>query len=432
MEPIQTILPISAGRDASGALTIAGHSLRPLAEQFGTPLYLYDGATVRQQAERLRNALQAHYSGNFEITYAAKAYLSAGFARKLAGLGLGVDVVSLGELSVARHAGVAPQRVHLHGNNKSLEELAAALEWGVQSIVVDSLEELETLDALAEKAQKTARIWLRVSPGVGVDSHAYLQTAHHTSKFGITTEGGQAASAIRRALSSRWVKLTGLHTHLGSQIFETEPYRDAIARLMALAEETGFVPEELSPGGGWGVPYLPGQPESQPEPWIQAVAGALRDECTRRAWPLPRLIMEPGRWMAARAGVALYTVGTTKTSGDGTLFVSVDGGMADNPRPALYSARYTALLAEKPDAPAPNRANIVGRFCETGDQLIPDACLPDVRRGDLLVIPVAGAYQLSMASNYNLTPRPAVLWLEAGRVEVLQPRERLEDGWWMK
>ncbi len=432
MNPVETILPISAGRDASGALTIAGHSLRPLAEQFGTPLYLYDAATVRQQAERLRAALAEHYPGDFEITYAAKAYLSAGFARKLAALGLGVDVVSLGEMTVARQAGFAPRRVHLHGNNKSLEELAAALEWGVQSIVVDSLEELETLEALAEKAQKTARIWLRLSPGVGVDSHAYLQTAHHTSKFGITTEGGQAASAIRRALSSRWLKLTGLHTHLGSQIFETEPYRDAIARLMALGDETGFVPEELSPGGGWGVPYLPGQPESQPEPWIQTVAGALRDECTRRGWPLPRLIIEPGRWMAARAGVALYTVGTTKTSGDGTLFVSVDGGMADNPRPALYSARYTALLAEKPDAPAPNRANIVGRFCETGDQLIPDACLPDVRRGDLLVIPVAGAYQLSMASNYNLTPRPAVLWLEAGQVDVLQPRERLEDGWWVK
>lgn len=432
MNPVETILPISAGRDASGALTIAGHSLRPLAEQFGTPLYLYDAATVRQQAERLRAALAEHYPGDFEITYAAKAYLSAGFARKLAALGLGVDVVSLGEMTVARQAGFAPQRVHLHGNNKSLEELAAALEWGVQSIVVDSLEELETLEALAEKAQKTARIWLRLSPGVGVDSHAYLQTAHHTSKFGITTEGGQAASAIRRALSSRWLKLTGLHTHLGSQIFETEPYRDAIARLMALGDETGFVPEELSPGGGWGVPYLPGQPESLPEPWIQTVAGALRDECTRRGWPLPRLIIEPGRWMAARAGVALYTVGTTKTSGDGTLFVAVDGGMADNPRPALYSARYTALLAERPDAPAPNRANIVGRFCETGDQLIPEACLPDVRRGDLLVIPVAGAYQLSMASNYNLTPRPAVLWLEAGRVEVLQPRERLEDGWWVK
>ena len=431
MNPVDTILPISAGRDSSGGLTIAGHALRPLAEQYGTPLYLYDAATVRQQAERLRDALQQNYSGNFEITYAGKAYLSAGFARKLSGLGLGVDVVSLGELSVARRAGFAPARVHLHGNNKSLDELAAALEWGVQSIVVDSLEELETLETMAERAQKTARIWLRVSPGVSVDSHAYLQTAHHTSKFGFTTQGGQAAAAIRRALSSRRLKLTGLHTHLGSQIFETEPYREGIARLMALAEETGFVPEELSPGGGWGVPYLPEQEINQPEPWIKTVAAALREECTRRAWPLPRLVIEPGRWMAARAAIALYTVGTTKTSGDGSRFIAIDGGMADNPRPALYSARYTALLAERPDAAADHTAHIVGRFCESGDQLIPDACLPEVQRGDLLVIPVAGAYQLSMASNYNLAPRPAVLWLEPGRVEVLQPRERLEDGWWM-
>lgn len=431
MNPVDNILPLSAGRDSTGSLTIAGHALRPLAEQYGTPLYVYDAATVREHAARLRAALEQHYSGNFEITYAAKAYLSAGFARKLAGLGLGIDVVSLGEMTVARRVGFAPSRVHLHGNNKSLDELAAALEWGVQSIVVDSLEELETLEALAEQAQKTARIWLRISPGVSVDSHAYLQTAHHTSKFGFTTEGAQAAAAIRRALSSRWLKLTGLHTHLGSQIFETEPYRQAIAYLMALAEETGFVPEELSPGGGWGVPYLPEQPVSKPEPWIETVASAVRDECTRRAWPLPRLVIEPGRWMAARAAIALYTVGTTKTAGDGSHFIAVDGGMADNPRPALYSARYTALLAERPDAPAPHRVHIVGRFCETGDQLIPDACLPEVQRGDLLVVPVAGAYQLSMASNYNLAPRPAVLWLEPGRVEVLQPRERLDDSWWM-
>jgi diaminopimelate decarboxylase len=429
---VDAILPLSAGRDASGGLTIAGHALRPLAEQFGTPLYLYDAATVREQAACLRQELEQHYPGSFEITYAAKAYFSAGYARKLAGLGLGVDVVSLGELAVARRAGFAPERVHLHGNNKSLEELAAALDWEVQSIVVDSLEELETLEALAQRAGKPARIWLRISPGVRVDTHASLQTAHHISKFGFTTQGGQAAEAARRALSSRWLRLTGLHTHLGSQIFEPEPYREAVACLMALAEETGFVPQELSPGGGWGVPYLPGQPESQPGAWIQSTAGAVREECARRAWPLPRLVIEPGRWLAARAGVALYTVGTSKTAGDGTRFISVDGGMADNPRPALYDARYTALLAEQPDAPACQQASIVGRFCESGDQLIRDAQLPEVRRGDLLVIPVAGAYQLSMASNYNLAPRPAVLWLEPGRVEVLQPRERLEDGWWMR
>ncbi len=450
------LFPVSAGRDAAGGLTIAGLSLRPLAEQYGTPLYLYDGATVREHACLLREALGEQYPGRSEITYAAKAYFSLGMARRLAEIGLGVDVVSLGELAVARQAGFLPERVHLHGNNKSEDELAAALEWGVQAIVVDSLEELETLDCLADArlkpGQKSARIWLRISPGVVVDSHTYLQTAHHTSKFGLTTEGGQAAEAIRRARTSRRLHLAGLHTHLGSQIFEVEPYRQAVARLAELAEITGFVPEELSPGGGWGVPYVSGQADGGPAseadtacgssgtggrggdplPWIRAVAEAVQTEFGRRGWPLPRLVIEPGRWLVARAGIALYSIGTTKTAGDGTRFVAVDGGMADNPRPALYQARYSACLAERPDAEAVQKVSVVGKFCESGDQLIPEIGLPEVRRGDLLVMPVAGAYQLSMASNYNLAPRPAALWLEQGRVEVLQPRERLEGGgWWM-
>src|SRR5512146_2229372 len=270
------IFPVSAGRDSAGSLTIAGHALRSLAEQFGTPLYLYDGETIRQQAGWVRDALRQAYPGSFEVTYAAKAYFSAGIARHLAAMDLGVDVVSLGEMAVARRGGFAPGRVHLHGNNKSIEELTAALEWGVQAIVVDSLEELETLECLAAERQKTARIWLRISPGVAVDSHAYLQTAHHTSKFGLTTAGGQAAEAIRRAKASRWLHLSGLHTHLGSQIFETEPYRQAVARLAALAEETGFVPEELSPGGGWGVPYVPGQAETGGVPTSGAGTAAER------------------------------------------------------------------------------------------------------------------------------------------------------------
>lgn len=426
------IFPVTAGRDPAGALTIAGLALRPLAEKYGTPLYLYDAKTVREQARGLREELDQHYPGRFEITYAAKAYLSVGLARQLAAMDLGVDVVSLGELYAARRGGFAPGRVHLHGNNKSEDELAAALDWGVQAIVVDSLEELELLENMAATVEKEARIWLRISPGVKVDSHSYLQTAHHTSKFGLTTEGGQAAEAIRRARSSRWLRLSGLHTHLGSQIFELEPYREAVARLAALAEETGFVPEELSPGGGWGVPYLPDLPASDPAEWVRAVSEAVQAEFGRRGWPLPRLVIEPGRWMVARAGVALYTVGTTKTAGDGTRFVAIDGGMADNPRPALYQARYTACLAECPDAEPAQKVNLVGRFCESGDQLIPEIWLPEVSRGDLMVVPVSGAYQLSMASNYNLTPRPAVLWLEEGQVEVLQQRERLlENDWWV-
>jgi diaminopimelate decarboxylase len=425
--------PVSAGRDKAGCFTIAGHSLAALAEQFGTPLYIYDGATIEGQAKRLRALLKQYYPGSYEITYAAKAYFSLGMARRLAALNLGVDVVSLGELSIARKAGFAPERVHLHGNNKSATELAAALEWGIQSVVVDNLEELEILESLAESAGRRMRIWLRISPGVTADTHSYLQTSHHTSKFGLPLEGGQAENAIRRAAASRWLDLKGLHTHLGSQIFDTQPYKEAIARLMALAEAAGFVPEELSPGGGWGVPYLPDQPDNDPEPWIQAVSEAVRSESAARGWHLPHLVVEPGRWLSAQAGLAIYTVGTQKTAGDGTRFVAVDGGMADNLRPALYQARYSACLAHCPDAKPVEKVSVVGKYCESGDLLIPEIWLPEVRRGDLLVMPVAGAYQLSMASNYNLSQRPAVLWLEPGRMEVLQKREQLEaSSWWME
>jgi len=407
-----------------------------LAQQYGTPLYLYDAATVRSQVEMLQTELAAHYPGRAEITYAAKAYFSLGLARYLVEWGLGVDVVSLGELGVARRAGFAPGRVHLHGNNKSPEELEAALKWDVQAIVIDSLEELAYVEELARardpQARRKARIWLRISPGVTVDTHAAMQTAHHATKFGLPVIDGQAAEAIRQALASPYLRLTGLHTHLGSNFFEAEPYRAAIASLMTLAEANGFVPEEISPGGGWGVPYTPDQPPNPPGPWVQTVSAALVAECTRRGWPLPKLVVEPGRWLVARAGLAVYTVGTSKTSGDGTHFIAVDGGLADNPRPALYEARYTALLANRPDEPPSQTVCVAGKFCESGDVLIPAVALPQPRRGDLLVMPVAGAYHLSMASNYNLAARPAVLWLEDNHVEVLQKREcPAERGWWV-
>jgi diaminopimelate decarboxylase len=411
---------------------VADQPLRRLAETYGTPLYAYDGETIAYQIQRLRDALGLFYPGGSQITYAAKAYFSLGIARHLASAGLGVDVVSLGELGIARRAGFPAQRVHIHGNNKTAEELLAAIEWGVQSIVVDNLDELELLEQLAHARKQAAKVWLRISPDVVVNTHAFLQTAHASSKFGMGIGDGQADEAIGRVLASRFLKLTGLHVHLGSQFREADPYREAVERLMVLAEKNHFVPEEISPGGGWGVPYLPEQTEDDPQPWIQTVSGALQDACTRRNWALPRLVVEPGRWIIARAGLALYTIGATKTSADGTHFVAVDGGMADNPRPALYDARYIALLPERPDAVPAHHCSVVGRYCESGDLLIREAWLPETRRGDLLMLPVAGAYQLSMASNYNLAPRPAVLWLEHGQVEVLQQRERLEEGgWWM-
>lgn len=428
MTPLD-LFPVSAAvSPLTGRLEIAGYDLNALAQRWGTPLYLYDAATIRSQVGELLRRMAAAYPGPSLAAYAAKAYFSPGFARRLQPLGLGVDVVSLGELETARRAGFDPALVHLHGNNKSAEELEAALSWGVQAIVVDSLEELEFLEGLSARFGLTGRIWLRVNPGIGVHTHAYRQTGHDASKFGLPVEGGQAAEGIRRAMGSQRLHLTGLHTHLGSQLFEVEPFRQAIRVLCRLAHEQGFCPAELSPGGGWGVPYHCDDEAVPAAAWVEAVGEALVGACREYALPLPRLVLEPGRWLAARAGVAVYTLGTHKTLADGTEVAAVDGGMADNPRPALYQARYSACLVDRPLAPASRTLRLVGKFCESGDVLIPEVDLPECQRGQRLAVPVAGAYQLSMSSNYNLAPRPAVLWLEPGEVRVLQPREDFSAG----
>ncbi|MCL4559429.1 MAG: diaminopimelate decarboxylase [Chloroflexi bacterium] len=431
--------PITAAIAPDGKITLGGQNLDDLARSWGTPLYVYDAATLRRQVEILRRSLQAAYPGPSQVTYAGKAYFSLRMARHLAALGLGVDVVSLGELNIARQAGFAPQRVHLHGNNKSPQELENALKWGVQAIVVDSLDELALLEEIAKASGQTGRIWLRITPGLSVQTHPYRQTAHPASKFGLPIEDGQAAEAIHRAMGSRWLHLTGLHTHLGSQIFELEPYTRAVEMLCELARGEHFTPEDLSPGGGWGVRYVPEDSDEPVEGWVSAVSQTIQEQCRLAGWPLPKLILEPGRWLVAEAGVAVYTVGVVKTAMDGTCMVAVDGGMADNPRPALYQAGYTARLIPGPQRPPGggdlatlHKVTVVGKFCETGDQLIPEVMLPSAQRGDLLVIPVSGAYHLSMASNYNLAPRPAVLWVDNGQVEVLQEREDPSAaGWWV-
>jgi diaminopimelate decarboxylase len=426
------LFPVTTTINSAGSLAIAGQSLADLAGKWGTPLYLYDAQTVFSQVNLLKALLAQNYAGKTEITYAAKAYFSRAMALHLEKLGLGVDVVSLGELEVARQAGFIAKKVHLHGNNKSLAELRAAIDWGVQAIVVDSLEELAFLEHLCSRAKKTARIWLRINPGLTVDTHAYRQTAHFASKFGLPVPDGQAAEGIRRAKSSEWLHLSGLHTHLGSQVFEVEPYQRSVEILMELADAEDWIPEEISPGGGWGVPYTLDDPQGDPQPWIETVTRAINDGCSRRGWPLPKLIIEPGRMIVARAGVVVYTVGTCKKAADGTYFTAVDGGMADNIRPALYQARYTAVRVDLPNSPVSRKTALVGKFCETGDRLIEEVWLPPVDRGDFIAIPVAGAYHLAMSSNYNLAPRPAVLWLEDGKVEVLQPREEPHlQGWWV-
>lgn len=427
-----SLFPITTTINQQGRLSIAGHDLAELAAVYGTPLYLYDGATIRGQVDRLNALFKNHYPGDAKIAYASKAYFSHAMASKLAALGAGSDVVSLGEIHVAQSAGFPADVIHLHGNNKTKAELRAALEWKIQAIVVDSLDELAFLETLAAERNQPARIWLRITPDLNVNTHPHIETSHSDSKFGLHVLNGEAAEAIRRALASPWFELAGLHTHLGSQIFEPDPYRQAIGMLFEVAAANEYVPMEISPGGGWGVRYTDGDPSDDAEPWVKAVSGAVQEACNRRGWPLPRIVLEPGRWLVARAGVALYSVGTQKTTPNGTHIVAIDGGLADNPRVALYQARYTARVVQRPSAAPSERMRVVGKFCESGDVLIPEIQLPPVERGDLLATPASGAYQLSMASNYNFAARPPALWLEAGNVEVMQCCEQPDQpGWWV-
>jgi diaminopimelate decarboxylase len=428
---ILSLFPITTSITSNGSLAVAGQGLDTLSDTYGTPLYLFDAETVRGQIATLQRLLASSYPGPAAVAYAAKAYFSARFAAHLAAMGVELDVVSLGELSAARQAGFPAQSVHQHGNNKSTAELRAGLEWGIRASVVDNLDELAELEQLAQALGRPARIWLRVTPDLDVHTHPHIVTASADSKFGLHLENGQAEDAIRRARASRWLDPVGLHFHLGSQLADPAPYREAVERVFALAESSALPLEEFSPGGGWGVRYTELDPPDDPAPWIETVCQAVVTGCERRGWRLPRLVIEPGRWLVARAGVAVYTVGTQKETASGAWVVAVDGGMADNPRPALYGARYTACAVRNPLAKSERNVRLAGRFCESGDVLIPEVALPAVHRGDRLAIPVSGAYQLALASNYNLAPRPAVLWLDGGRVEVLQERERVPgEGWW--
>ncbi len=426
------LFPDTAKMTELDQLEIGGVNVVDLCQKFGTPLYLYDGTTIVDQIKILTGALKDLYPAPSEITYAAKAYFSLRFAEKLCRTGIGVDVVSYSEMEIARKAGFLPVKIHVHGNNKSEKEILAAIKLGVQAIVIDSLDELNVVEYLANQEGTRINVWLRITPGVEVDTHPYRQTGHYASKFGFPANSEDAFQAVRKAQQSQWLNLTGLHLHLGSQIFETQPYQKAVEILYNFAENAEYVPFELSPGGGWGVPYTLSTSAVSVQAWVETVSKAIQKECQKRDWRLPRLILEPGRWIVARAGIAAYSIGSIKKAADGTVFVAVDGGMADNPRPALYQAQYSAAIANRMSVVPDQRVSIVGKFCESGDLLIQDVCLPSVMRGDILVIPVAGAYQLSMASNYNLAERPEVLWVEHGNIEVLQQREIPHlCGWWL-
>jgi diaminopimelate decarboxylase len=429
--PKLSLFPQGTTVDPEGQLTFQGHRAVELARQFSTPLYLFDVGTIRQQIETYRQSL-VRYSGQSRLTYASKAVQCSALARLMTEEAVGLDVASAGEIYIAQQGGADPAEMHMHGNNKSYSDLAYALEMGVGRIVVDNRDELDRLVGLARERGQRAKIWLRLTPGVAVEVHRYMMTGAVDSKFGFPwAEAEAVASQLLIGPEAEWVQLTGLHIHLGSHFHDAEPVAEALDMLLesasSLHEKCGWEIQELCAGGGWGVRYHPEDPPMPVEPFVAGLAAAVEQSCRRRGLALPTFILEPGRSLVAQAGVALYTVGGRKIIPGVRTYVSIDGGLADNPRPALYQARYTALLANRAQEPEVETVAIAGPFCESGDVMIQAVTLPAARPGDVLAVPVAGAYHLAMGSNYNAALKPAVLFVDADEVRLIQRREQFED-----
>jgi len=428
------LLPDTATFSPDGVFHIADHSVPELVQAYGTPLYIFDRMTITNACQRYLKTFAAYYHASAtQVLYASKAYLSPLIARLMAEQGIGLDVVSGGELSVARRADFPMQHISFHGNNKSEDELRQALSLGVGRIVLDNWSELERLTRIAQQAGQRPRVLLRVAPAVDTDTHRYLQTGHAASKFGFPLGNGEAKSAILRILRDGRLHLLGLHAHNGTMLREARPYQEGLERLLALVgevyAETHWWPQEISPGGGWAIDT----PDDISTPGVEVLAQALQTSMESGLasiasnLPAPALIIEPGRSIIARAGVAVYRVGVRKPTPGGITYLFVDGGMADNIRPALYGARYTAFAVEKAAVLLEEDVCISGRYCESGDILIESVRLPQMGEGDLLALPSAGAYCLPMASNYNLVPRPAVVLVDTHTVQLMERRETYND-----
>jgi diaminopimelate decarboxylase len=422
--------PITAERDADGALSVGGVSLADLASEFGTPLYVYDVATIRAQCQTYTRVMADAYP-QARVAYAGKAWLSRALLQIIADEGMSLDVVSDGELTLALASGFPPERIHFHGNNKTPDELRLALDSGIEAIVIDNVDEIELLATLTAGRAVPQDVMIRLNPGIDVHTHDYRKTGIPDSKFGLGIATGDAAGAVERILRIDGLRLRGYHAHIGSQIFEVEPFVDTVDTLFAFAAEMrdrfGVVPDEISPGGGYGIAYEPGDPESKIEGYAGEVARATLAAAERHDLPDPILTIEPGRSIVGTAGVAVYTLGARKVIPDVRTYVSVDGGMADNIRPALYGAGYTAELVGRPTSGDLETVTIAGKYCESGDVLIERVALPAFEPGDLLAVPAAGAYCLAMASNYNLARRPAVVFVEDGNAWIVQRRETYND-----
>lgn len=427
MLALDQVLPPSATVTSEGHLSVGGCDLVDLAEEHGTPLVVYDAGALRAMARAYREAVARHAPGG-EVVYASKAYFGLAMLGIVREEGLSVDVASGGELHAALRAGFDPARIHLHGNNKDAHEIGAALDAGIGTIVVDNLDEIALLEREAAARGIRQRVLLRVTPGVAVSTHAYIATGQSDSKFGFPLAGRMAHAGVEAARRSPHLAFEGVHAHLGSQLFDLSVYRPAAEVLADFAVEVG--PEDITTvdiGGGLGIAYTAADRPPSVDTFVETLAEAVHDAWRARGLPLPRLVTEPGRSIAGRAGVSLYRVGAIKPIEGVRTYASVDGGMSDLLRPMLYGAVYEPLIANKADAEPTNVVRLVGKHCESSDVLVGEAHLPPLEVGDVVCVPATGAYGVSMASNYNGQRRPAVIFCENGASRVVTRRETYDD-----
>lgn len=427
--PDINILPITA-QNINGSLSIGGCELNNLVENFGTPLYVYDEDTIRSICKQFTVEFNKFYQPT-KIEYSTKAFSNPVVNKIIDEEGLDIDVVTGGELAVAIASDFPSGRINFHGNNKSEIELQEAIEYGIGTITIDSFHEINLLEKILKKKSKIQKVMIRVSPSIDPHTHLLTTTGILDSKFGFSIETGDAEEAIKRVLKINSLELLGVHFHLGSPIFELDPYVQAIEYVIdfcaKMRDSYGFQLSRFSPGGGFAIGYLSTQLPPDISEYAKVISDTLLESCEKYNFNPPELIVEPGRAIVGRSGVAIYTVGSIKEIPGVRTYVSVDGGMGDNIRPAIYGSEYSVIAIEKINQENNNEVTISGKFCESGDILAKDVLLPDLTSGDLLALPSSGAYCIGMSSNYNMQVRPAVLLVKDGIARLIKRRETYED-----
>jgi len=423
-----SLFPLTAEVSSKGHLLIGGCDSVELAAEFGTPLYVFDEQTLRSKCNEFKEEFGQRYADT-TVIYACKAFINRALALILQEEGLGLDVVSAGELNIAQSVDFPLERVYFHGNNKSTEEVRLALKWHIGRVVIDNFHELKMVGEMAKEQGYLPDILLRLTPGVEPHTHKYIATGVVDSKFGFPLASGE--EAVATAMSTPNLHLVGLHFHIGSLLFEIEPYQKSIEIILNFANEMkrkhGFELKELDIGGGFAVQYVLDSPAPSIAVYAEAIASKIVSKCQELGLALPRLIVEPGRSIVAQAGVALYQAGVVKDIPDVRCYVSVNGGMADNIRPALYGSKQEAVVANKMLEKEVGKVTIAGKFCESGDILIRDITLPSVSVADIVAIPDCGAYCLSQASNYNASLKPAIVMVREGKARLIRRRETFDD-----